>query len=134
MRKLMEEEGVGLIEIVVSMFILGLLAVAFLPFLIQSYSTTRTNTTLATATQLLSKDLDTLRTSYASPTTCANLTAFAGQATTAVVDDRGVSLKVARSLTCTQNTAATVTVTVQVLNTATSAVVAQAKTKVYVSS
>ncbi|MFO7691343.1 MAG: type II secretion system protein, partial [Cryobacterium sp.] len=48
------EQGFGMIEIVVSMFLLALLSIAFLPLLVQSLQVSVQNARLATATQLAS--------------------------------------------------------------------------------
>ncbi|TFC27485.1 type II secretion system protein [Cryobacterium sp. TMT1-3] len=79
------ERGFGIIEIVVSMLLLGLLAIGFLPLLMQSMRVSATNATLATATQLVEmqmeqiRDLDptcqTLKTFKPTPPTDIRLTA-----------------------------------------------------------
>jgi type II secretory pathway pseudopilin PulG len=60
------EEGFGLIEIVVSMFLLGLLAIATLPLLIQSLTVTTTNSKIAFATQVVAQQLQRLKDSGSS--------------------------------------------------------------------
>ena len=55
------EAGFGLIEIVVSMFLLGVVAIAFLPLLVQSLQVSTVNATIATATQLVSEQLEKAR-------------------------------------------------------------------------
>ncbi|KGJ82349.1 hypothetical protein GY21_00845 [Cryobacterium roopkundense] len=52
------DAGFGLIEIAVSMFLLALLAVAFLPFLVQGVRQSSANGTLATGTQLVNKEME----------------------------------------------------------------------------
>lgn len=59
-------------EIVVSMFILGLIAIAFLPLLIQGVQVTAKNRILATATQLVHDQLERAR----AIGTCDGLVAF----------------------------------------------------------
>lgn len=92
------DTGFGLIEIVISMFLLGLLAIAFLPLLITSMRTTVTNSSIATATQLVNQQMDLAR---SAGNTCALLTTF-GNASLAVTppDARGVSYQPARTVTC----------------------------------
>ena len=53
--------GFGIVEVIVSMFLLSLMAMAFLPVIVQSQQLARTNALIATATQLLSADLDRAR-------------------------------------------------------------------------
>ena len=89
------DDGIGLVEIVVSMFLFALMAVAFLPAIIRGYESTRINTTLSTATQLLSGQLEVLRT--ASGQACSSLLIFDA---TPVTDDRGVALHPTRTVTC----------------------------------
>lgn len=53
--------GFGIVEVIVSMFLLSLMAMAFLPVLVQALQVSRVNASIATATQLLSSDLDRAR-------------------------------------------------------------------------
>ena len=55
------EAGFGLIEIVVSMFLLGILAIAFLPLLARSLQVSVVNASIATATQLVSEQIERAR-------------------------------------------------------------------------
>lgn len=71
------DAGFGLVEIVVSMFILALIAIAFLPLLIQGVQVTANNRSLATATQLVHDQLERAR----SLDTCSALVAFEADAT-----------------------------------------------------
>ena len=61
-----DDRGFGLIEIVVSMFLLGLLAIATLPLLIQSMTVTTTNSKIAFATQVVAQQLQRLKDSGSS--------------------------------------------------------------------
>ncbi|WP_166785363.1 type II secretion system protein [Cryobacterium sp. TMT2-17-1] len=83
------DSGFGLIEIVISMFLLGLLAVAFLPLLVNSVRTTVTNSSIATATQLVNQEM---KKAQLAGDTCALITAY-GSTSVPVVspDSRGVS-------------------------------------------
>ena len=89
------EAGIGLIEIVVSMFLIALLAMAFLPLLINSLKASTTNTSASIATQLVGQQLEQLRTVA---TNCAAVTTFLGTDPAAVTDDRGVILTIDRQL------------------------------------
>ncbi len=98
MRRVIDQdgtEGIGLIEIVVSMFLIALLAMAFLPLLIQSLKATTTNTSASIATQLVSQQMEQLRTV---PTKCSEVTTFANSIQPVVTDDRGVVLTISRQL------------------------------------
>ena len=53
--------GFGIVEIIVSMFLLSIMAMAFLPVLVQALQVSKVNASIATATQLLSADLDRAR-------------------------------------------------------------------------
>ena len=77
------------------MFLIALLAMAFLPLLIQSLRASTTNTSASIATQLVSQQLEQLR---SVPTTCTAMTTFLGTDPAAVVDDRGVVLTIDRQL------------------------------------
>lgn len=94
------EDGFGLIEIVISMFLLGLLAISFLPLLVTSMKTTVRNSTIATATQLVSQQMEQAR---SAGDTCAALTAYGNPspALAAIPDARGNSFQPARTVeTC----------------------------------
>ena len=56
--KLRDERGFGVVEIVVAMFLIGILAVAFLPILVQSVRVTAVNARLAEATQVVAQQLE----------------------------------------------------------------------------
>lgn len=108
-----QDEGFGIVEVLVSMLLLGLLAVAFLPLLIGSMRTTVVNSTTATVTQLVNQQMELARGAAA---TCAEITAFGNEVLTAVIDSRGVSYQPERTVgTCSAVTGdypATVSVTV----------------------
>lgn len=61
-------DGFGIVEVVISMLLVSLMAVAFIPVLVQSVQLSRFNAAIATATQLLSADLDRARQSVPSCT------------------------------------------------------------------
>jgi type II secretory pathway pseudopilin PulG len=53
--------GFGMIEIIISMFLIGLLAVAFLPFLVKTLQVSSVNTSVAVATQLANAQMEKVR-------------------------------------------------------------------------
>ncbi|MHB1171414.1 MAG: type IV pilus modification PilV family protein [Lacisediminihabitans sp.] len=125
-----DDNGLGLIEIVISMFLLALLAVTFLPLIIQSLSLTRSNVTLATSTQLVSQQLDLAR---AQESTCEALTAFASTAVPTTTDQRGVVLQPQRAATCPSTYPGTAGFTASVVQSGSTLVISSATTLIYVS-
>lgn len=90
-----EDRGIGLVEIVVAMFLLALLSIAFLPLLINSLQQAIRNATVATATQVLNEQLDAL---LATEPTCAAVTAFESAVPGPTPDRRGVVYLATRSV------------------------------------
>jgi type II secretory pathway pseudopilin PulG len=98
-RQTADEHGFGMVEIVVSMFLIALIAVAFIPVLIQGMRISVVNTSIATATQLVSQNMEQAR---ARGTNCADLRNFAAEVVPPVVDQRGVSFQPVRTaVVCT---------------------------------
>jgi type II secretory pathway pseudopilin PulG len=125
----LSEDGFGIVEIVVSMFLLGILAIAFLPLLIQSLKISSTNATIATATQLVDRDLELFR---EQPPTCEDLTDFAALPVAAVNDPRG-QLQPHRSAgACPATYPGTVIVTTWVMRSGESGRLAEAATRILV--
>lgn len=89
------DDGFGLVEIVVSMFLLAVLAVSFLPLLINALQASVRNATAATATQLVSEQLDAVS---LLPRTCAALSGFSASSIPPVTDDRGGVYRAFRSV------------------------------------
>jgi Tfp pilus assembly protein PilV len=84
---LRSSEGVSLVEVVVSMFILALIAMAFLPLLVQGVKQSAASATRATAVQLVSDQIDQAR---SAGTSCAVVRGLVGSVVTS--DSRGNSL------------------------------------------
>lgn len=106
------EDGLGLIEIVVSMFLLALTALALLPLLIQGVQASAKNSTTASATQLVSQQVEQAR---QAATTCQSLRTFGLAAVASVTDPRGVVLQPVRTVgTCPASYPGTVTFTASV--------------------
>lgn len=121
------DDGFGLIEVVVSMLVLAILAIAFLPVLIQGMRQSASNSTVATATQLVNEKL---QLAQASGPTCTNVSILAGDED--LVDDHGVTIRVTTTVgTCPAGTG-TVEVAVVAIRTDTSITVAEAETLVFV--
>jgi Tfp pilus assembly protein PilV len=83
------DDGFGLTEIVVSLFILAILAISMLPLLVQGLTVAAMNATLATATQLVQDRVEFTRTTP----TCAGVAAQEGLVTTSP-DSRNISYNV----------------------------------------
>lgn len=112
------DDGFGMVEIVVSLFMLGVLSVAFLPLLIQGLQLSAQNATRATATQILQDRMEYSRT-YS--TSCAALvSALETTAVSTTQDPRGISFQVVTDVgTCPAPAAlpSTVSITVTVRRT-----------------
>lgn len=85
-----DQEGIGLIEIVISMMLLAILATALIPVLVQGLKQAASNATLATATQLANDELEHVRTW----THCADVVAE----NNSVTDARGVILTISTTV------------------------------------
>jgi type II secretory pathway pseudopilin PulG len=126
--RLRSDSGFGLVETVISMFMLAILAVLFLPLLIQGLRQSAANTTLATATQLVNEQL---RLAQASGTACANVTALAG--TSDFTDPRGVVIRLTTTVgSCPAGGRGTMSFSVASIRTDTSASLATGSTLVLI--
>lgn len=100
------DEGLGLVEILISLFLLAILAISFLPVLIQGLQLSVRNATLSTASQVLADELDRLG---AVPRTCTDLAAHLAAVPEQTTDGRGVVYQPRRALhagaTCVAGTA-----------------------------
>lgn len=121
------ETGFGLIEIVVSMFILALLAIALLPLLVQGLKQAANGTTLATATQLVSEKM---QLAQSKGPVCASVAAIAG--TVDLTDPRGVVLRVTTTTGSCTGSPTTLNVTTSVARLDTGVTITTASTLVYV--
>jgi len=128
-----DDDGIGLVEIVISMFLVALLAISFLPLLLRTLTTSTDNTSTSTASQLVQSNMDQARTAVA---TCAGVTSFASTSLPAVVDARGVSLTPQRQIvgSCPTSYPGTVAVRAWVTQTGSAVVLAESTTLIYVTS
>ena len=127
-----ERGGFTLIEVVVAMFLLGIVATGLIPALVGSLKVSAENTTIATASQLVSQQIDIARSGTA---TCSALTSYKNAVLPPVVDARGVSYQPVRnSVTCVVGPPGIANVRVSVTLTGNSKVVASAITYVYITS
>jgi prepilin-type N-terminal cleavage/methylation domain-containing protein len=122
------DRGFGLVEVLVSMMLLALLAVAILPALVGSLKNSAMNATLATATGLVNQQLENARAH--APSTCSSLAA----SDFTVTDSRGVVLKVARTVPACPASGypRAISVSVAVTRAATGAAVSSVSTLVFV--
>lgn len=107
------ENGLGLIEVMVSMMLLAMLAVAVVPVVTLAMRVSATNVSLATASQLVDQEMDLAR--GLSPT-CAALSTWTSDTNGLLISDpRGTVLQIHRSaITCPTNFPATVPYTIWV--------------------
>ena len=120
------EEGIGLLEIVVAMFLLALLSVALLPLLLNGFAASKTNATLVAASQLVNQQIEDAR----ARTACSTITATSATSS----GPQGVPLQTTRTVApCPSSYPGTMTVTVTVVRTDTNATVSTATTLVFVS-
>lgn len=132
------EEGFGVVEVVISMFLLSLLSVSFIPLLVNSIKSTGKNTTIATATQIVNQEIEGAR-AVRSPTStmpsCLDVTNFLNVTIATVTDPRGVTLLPKWDPTaCPTSFPGVVRARVSVTRSGSSTVVAQAVTLIYVAS
>ncbi len=85
------DAGIGLIEIVISMFLISLLAIAFIPVLVTALRASEANSTAATATRLVAQAIDAAR--AAGVTDCARAQSTLPDSFS-TVDAQGVTLVV----------------------------------------
>jgi type II secretory pathway pseudopilin PulG len=127
-----DEDGFGLVEIIISLFILAMIALALLPLLVQGIKTSAKTATVATAVQLVQDQLTQARSVSA---TCSAVASLAATTITATTDSRGVPLQVSHSAgTCPTSFPGTISFTASVTRTDTNAVVSTASTYIYVGS
>jgi type II secretory pathway pseudopilin PulG len=122
-----DDAGFGMVEIVVSMFMLALLAMAVLPLLIQGMTQSVANSTQATANQLVN---DRMAVAQSSGPSCASVTGVAG--TTSTTDPHGVNLQVTTNVAACPTGTGTVKVTSTAVRLDTHKTLATASTLVYV--
>lgn len=123
------DSGIGLIEIVISMFLISLLAIAFIPVIVSAIRASELNSTSATATRLVSQAIDEARSRGATDCAAAQLL----NAEFTEVDAQGITIRVTTSVpavgTCVDNSA--MPVTVIAVNDADDAPLADARTLVF---
>jgi type II secretory pathway pseudopilin PulG len=122
------DEGLGLVEIVVAMFVLAVLSLALLPLLIFGMQASARNTTLAAASQLAN---DRINIAQSRGPICADVLVVAGDVT--LVDPRGVELIATTTVGACPGGVGTVAVSTDVVRTDTGDTVASADTLVFVS-
>jgi type II secretory pathway pseudopilin PulG len=90
-RRTSDDAGLGLVEIVIAMMLMLILAVAFLPILVQGLKATAVNATRATAAQLAHAQVERARAANAD---CSDVQALANTPVDPVVDPRNVTLAI----------------------------------------
>lgn len=102
-----DDEGLGLVEIVIAMFLLGLIAVALLPALWNGITQSSRQSATATATRQLNSLIEQARDEH----TCAALNAIAATTTYRLGEANEFVVRVPSgfSYTCTSGTAVPIT-------------------------
>lgn len=131
-------DGFGVIEVVISMFLLSLLSVSFIPLLVNSIKSTGKNTTIATATQIVNQEIEGAR-AVRSPTSttpsCLDITSFLNVTLASVTDPRRVTLLPKwDAATCPVSYPGVVRARISVTISGSATIVAQAVTLIYVAS
>ncbi len=132
------EDGFGVIEVVVAMFLLSLLSISFIPLLVNSIKSTGKNTTIATATQIVNQEIEgarAVRSPTAATPSCLDITNFLSVTIASTTDPRGVTL-VPRwdATTCPTVYPGVVRARISVTRSGSAASMAQAVTLIYVAS
>lgn len=134
----LSEDGFSILEVVVSMFLLGLLSVAFIPLLLNSWKATAKNTTIATATQIVNQQIEgarAVRSPAATAPSCNDVTQFLQVTLAPVKDPRGVTLLPQwDSTTCPSSYPGVVRARVSVTRSGDSTPIASAVTLIFVKS
>jgi Tfp pilus assembly protein PilV len=132
------QDGFGVIEVVISMFLLSLISVSFIPLLVNSIKSTGTNTTIATATQIVNQQIEGAR-AVRSPTStmpsCLDISNYLNVTLASVIDPRGVTLVPKwDSSSCPSTYPGVVRARISVTRSGSSDTVAQATTLIFVAS
>ena len=129
-----DERGIGIIEIVVSMFVIALLVLSFIPMLINSNRLSARNTTMATATQIANTQIESVRGQAAQRSTTPGCSVVSGYARTLTTPDpRGGSLQANSVFTCPSSYPGTVRLSVSVTRLGSTSSLASADTLIWVS-
>ena len=130
------ENGFGVIEVVISMFLLSLLSVSFIPLLVNSITSTGKNTTIATATQIVNQEIEgarAVRSPTATSPSCLDITNFLNVTIASVTDPRGIMLLPNWDMpTCPASYPGVVRARVSVTRSGSTIIVAQAVTFIFV--
>ena len=126
------DEGFTLIEVLIAMLLLAILALAILPSLTGILKASVRNVNVATATQIVNRNLVDARTIG---TTCAAIQSYGAAVVATVTDTRGVTFSTTRAVSaCPATYPATVKVSVTVMSTNSLQAVATGSTLVIVRS
>lgn len=128
-----DDSGFTLIEVLVSMLLLTIIALALIPAFVSQLRATSVNTTIASASQLAGQQIDDAQSRAA---TCAALQAYQSETVAPVIDARGVTLQAHRTVTlpCPGSYPTTIQVKVTVTTTTSATVLASVTTLVLVKS
>ncbi len=90
------DSGFGIIEVVISLLLISVLSVSFIPLLWNSLSNAAANTTIVTATQIVNQEIEgarAVRSPLGTTPSCLDVMQFLQITLATVVDPRGVVLQ-----------------------------------------
>ena len=121
------DKGFSMVEIVVSMFLIGIIAVSVLPVLIQALKASAANITVATSNQMINEEMDAARGAVRN---CDELQEFLANTRSPVTDSQNIELRSTRTGAgdCTDTKLGAATLTIRITRGDTGAVVATAST------
>ncbi|MFC4242438.1 hypothetical protein ACFOYW_03555 [Gryllotalpicola reticulitermitis] len=132
-----DERGIGLIEIVISMFLLAIITVALVPLLVNGYKVSAQNRLVARASQLVSWNIEDAQHYNGGIPSCASIASLVSVPQAPASAPSGVQLQLHFAGACgTSNVLASggylVPITVSVTQAGTTQTLASASTSVYV--
>lgn len=128
------DDGFGIIEVVIAMFLLAIIAIAFMPLLQTSMKLASRNVTAATASQLVNEQMDVAR---GLPQTCAAIREFADETIGLLIaDPRGTVLEIHRTgpSSCPTTYPTSVTFSTAITVQGSTDVISEATTRIYLAS
>jgi len=125
------DDGMGLIEIVVCIFLIGILAISFLPLFAQGMQLAARNATIASATQIANEQLEIARGTATSCTAFTGPGGYGASTPPVMSDARGSNYQATRSVSaCPATYPGVVQVTVSVSKVGAAGVLSSATTYV----
>lgn len=129
-----DDAGLGLVEVVVTIFLLSLVAISFLPFLLNSYIASRDNAARSAANSLVADALSRLRAEVdVSDLSCGDVSDWVEDNSVLVTVEGGTDIELAGSVSeCTDGSTGAATVVFTGTSELDGSELASASTKVFV--